>query len=188
MIRRVIRARKYRPLFILDIAVPRDVEPSVSQLDTIYLYNVDDLVAISDENQEARLAEVTAAERLLETSMSDVDTYFHSLEVQPTLTAIRARVENIAQDELEKAVAKRLKHLSDDDRGQVEQALKAAMAKVLHPTMMALKFGAQQRGASGLIAAARLLYGLDSAETDEGLNDNLSGPPLDGTENGGESA
>jgi glutamyl-tRNA reductase len=179
MIRRVIRARKFRPLFILDIAVPRDVDPTVSDMDTIYLYNVDDLVAISDENQEARLAEVTAADRLLQSSLADVETYFHSLAVQPTVTAIRTRTEATARAEIEKSFSKKLKHLSDGDRVLVEQAMTAALAKVLHPTMVALNYGAQQRGASGLVAAARLLYGLES-QTEKQSSDTESEPSVDG--------
>ena len=103
---------------------------------------------------------------MLEGALVDVDTYFHSLEVQPTLTAIRNKVESIAREEMEKVATKRLKHLSDEEKAQMQHALTSTVAKVLHPTMMALKYGAQQRGASGLVAAARLLYGLDPVPGD----------------------
>jgi glutamyl-tRNA reductase len=171
MIRRVIRARKYRPLFIVDIAVPRDVEPEVGDLDTVYLYNVDDLVAISDANQDARRAEVEAAEGLLESAAADIEAWFHSLEVQPTLLALRSHAKSVVEQELEKSFAKRLKHLSEDDRAAMEQAMNAMLAKLLHPAMIALKSGAQQRGAAGLVAAARLLYGLDEPEEALASND-----------------
>lgn len=173
LIRRVIRARKYRPLFIVDIAVPRDVEPSVGDLDTVYLYNVDDLVAISDTNQETRQTEVLAAERLLESALADIQSWYESLSVQPTLVALREHADGVAMGELQRSFAKKLKHLSPADQTLVEQAMKTALAKVLHPTMVALKGSVQGTGSAGLAAAARVLYGLDETPREP----QVDGPP-----------
>ena len=146
LIKRVIRARKYRPLFFVDIAVPRDVDPAVGRMDTVYLYNVDDLESVSRENLRARQREAVAAEALVDRELADLGQWFRLLEVTPTLAAIRERADDVAAYELDRSLAGRLRHLPTEDREAVAVALRAS---------------AQGQAPASLVPAARRLLGLD---------------------------
>jgi len=161
-LRGIVKLRKYRPLFIVDIAVPRDVEPAVADLDQVYLYNIDDLETVSHEHLEKRLGEAEKAELIVQGIVEQIRERGETLTVVPILKALRERVELVARGELEKAFQRRLQHLAAGEREAVEAALQAVLNKLLHPAMTALREHAQA-GAStfDLPTAARLLYGLD---------------------------
>jgi glutamyl-tRNA reductase len=158
--RRVVRARKYRPLFIVDIAVPRNVDPAVGDLDTLYVYNVDDLESASETNRESRRDAADQAEALVKERVGELVAWSRSLAVQPTLAAIRKRADSIARGEIEKTVARDLSHLDDPSRAALSKMAEALVAKILHPTMDALR-NPNGRDNSGLLAAARLLHGVE---------------------------
>lgn len=156
----VMKRRKGRPLFLVDIAVPRDVSPSVAELDQVYLYNIDDLEAVSREHLQRRLGEAEKAEKIVEEAVSKVIERLSTHAVVPVLKAVRDKVEDVTRKEVEKALAKRLAHLPASDKEAVLAATIAAMNKVLHPAMTALR---EHTGARfDLATAARLLYGVDS--------------------------
>ena len=165
MARRVLKQRKYRPLVLVDIAVPRDVESAVGELDTIYLYNVDDLEEISRTNMAGRQREAEAAEQLVVGELAEVDQWFRSLALKPTLVAIRKRADSLAQDELERTLSKRLAHLSEADREALQKMCRSMVAKMLHPTMAALRDSAATDGSS-LVVMARLLHGVEDSAVD----------------------
>jgi len=158
-LRTVMKRRKYRPLFIVDIAVPRDVAPSVAELDQVYLYNIDDLEAVSREHLQHRLGEAEKAERIVDVTVRQVIERASTQAVVPVLKAVRDRADEVARRELDKVFGKRLAHLSAADREAVRTALSASLNKVLHPAMTALREHSQ--GSFDLATAARLLYGLD---------------------------
>ncbi len=169
-VKRVVRARKYRPIFFVDIAVPRDIDPAVGALDTVYLYNVDDLQALGQENRKARELEAQAAEALVASELADIERWLEQLAVQPTIAAIRQRAEELARGELERSLAKRLKHLPEADRAALDKMLQAAVAKILHPTMTALRDAGKAGPASQLVASARVLFGMDVPEGADGAD------------------
>jgi glutamyl-tRNA reductase len=166
LIQRVIKARKYRPLFLMDIAVPRDIDPLVSELDTVFLYNVDDLEGISQTNLESRRREADAAEVMVQEALDKVDAWSKTLKVQPTLAAIRQRADTLAKAELEYTLEKRLSHLGVDDKEAVEKMVGSLVTKILHPTMNALREDANGTGETPLVGAARTLHGLDGEDAE----------------------
>ena len=166
LVRRAIKARKYRPLFFVDIAVPRDVEESVGELDAVYLYNVDDLEGISQSNLAGRQREVSAAEQMVRAELEEIEGWFRSLVVKPTLAAIRTRANAVAQAELQRSWSKHFSHLGDSERVAMEKMVEAMVSKLLHPTMSALRDAASQGAGDSLSAAARALHGVDG-EGDE---------------------
>ena len=168
-LRLVMKRRKYRPLFIVDIAVPRDVAPSVAELEQVYLYNIDDLEAVSKEHLKHRMGEAEKAELIVDETVRQVFDRASAETVVPVLKAVRDRVDEIARRELEKSFAKRLAHLSAADREAVNAALTSALNKLLHPAMTALREHAQRT--VDLATAARLLYGIDPVTAD------APGPP-----------
>ncbi|MEZ4266315.1 MAG: glutamyl-tRNA reductase [Myxococcota bacterium] len=167
IVRRVIPRRKYRPLFIVDIAVPRDVSPDVGDLDTVYLYNVDDLEGVSRDAMVRREKEAHAAEGLVRVELETLERWYEQLAVQPILAAIRNRAETIARAEVERTLQKRLAHLDESDREAIYKMTHALVAKILHPTMTTVRALAGDAAATELLATARLLHGLDEQAAPE---------------------
>jgi glutamyl-tRNA reductase len=157
--RPVMRRRKYRPLFLVDIAVPRDVDPSVAELDQLYLYNIDDLEAVSREHLAQRQTEAAKAERIVEQTLREIAATEKVGEVVPILKAVREQAEEAARGELERAFHKRLVHLTTEEREAVRETVQRVVNKLLHPAMAALR---DDRGALlDLPTAARVLHGLE---------------------------
>ncbi|MCA9602582.1 MAG: glutamyl-tRNA reductase, partial [Myxococcales bacterium] len=121
-IRGVMRIRKGRPLFIIDIAVPRDVDPRVGEIDNVFVYDVDDLRKVADDNLAHRRKEASSAERIVHEEVQTFETWRASLAVTPTIVALRSQFQRVAELELERAMT-RLGHLGPDDRQQVEAAV-----------------------------------------------------------------
>lgn len=164
-LRAVMKRRKFRPLFLVDIAVPRDVDQSVAELDNVYLYNVDDLEAVSAEHLAKRQGEAKKAEVIVEATVRDVLARARVQSVGPVLKAVRERADRVVKHELERHFGKRLNHLSGEDRAAVEAAAISVLNKLLHPTMTTLR---EHAGRSyDLTTAARLLWGVDQT-TDDG--------------------
>lgn len=172
----VMKRRKGRPLFLVDIAVPRDVSPSVAELDQVYLYNIDDLEAVSREHLQRRLGEAEKAEKIVEETVTKVIERLSTHAVVPVLKAVRDKVEDVTRREVEKALGKRLAHLPASDKEAVLAATIAAMNKVLHPAMTALR---EHPGARfDLATAARLLYGVDATTADTAASPSSSNDAL----------
>ncbi len=157
----VVKRRKYRPLFIVDIAVPRDVDPGVSDLDQVYLYNIDDLEAVSREHLAHRQGEAQKAELIVEDAVARIVERASVQAVVPLIKAVRERTESVLQSELERAFSKRLAHLQPTDREAIIAASQAAVNKLLHPVLTTLREQGHER--YDVATAARLLFGLDPA-------------------------
>ncbi|MEC9072161.1 MAG: hypothetical protein VX938_07270, partial [Myxococcota bacterium] len=165
---RVVLARKYRPLFLVDIAIPRDVEPGVGRLDTVYLYNVDDLEEVSQENLAGREQEALHGESLVDEAVEDLATWSATESVKPTIKAIRDRISRVSSEELDRTLGKRLNHLGEEDRRSLEKMVEAMVSKILHPTMTELREGSVNGDIQSLVVAARRLYGLQEEEPSGG--------------------
>ncbi len=127
-------ASRTRPLFLIDIAVPRDVEPNAAEIEQVFLYNIDDLQAIVRENLEKRGGEVGRAELIVEDEVQKFSTWQRSRQAIPTLVALRQRFESIRQSELERLDSK-LAGLPADARGRVDEVTRLIIEKLLlNPT------------------------------------------------------
>jgi glutamyl-tRNA reductase len=123
-----------RPLFLIDIAVPRDVEPNAAEIEQVFLYNIDDLQAIVRENLEKRGAEIGRAEQIVEDEVQKFATWQRSRQAIPTVVALRQRFETIRQTELERLDAK-LAGLPPEARGRVDEITRLIIEKLLlNPT------------------------------------------------------
>ncbi len=120
LMRDVMRTRRHRPIFLIDIAVPRDVDPRVGDLDGVFLYDVDDLTKVAEDNLAARRKEADAAERIVAIEVEEFATWRRTLDLAPTIVAIRERVASIVHAELSRTTP-RLRDLSDDDRRALER-------------------------------------------------------------------
>ncbi len=154
------------PLFLIDIAVPRDIDPDVNDLGGVFLYDIDDLSGVVESNLEERMAEARRAEGIIDEEIDSFFGWVESMEVVPTVAAIRAKAEVIREMELEKAF-KRL-DLSERDRKTVEALTCAIVNKMLHGPTARLKKAATGRDGYEYMEVARALYGLEDSEDRSG--------------------
>ena len=161
MVRRAMRARKGRTLLFVDIAVPRNVEPTIHSIDNVYVFNVDDLEHEVARGMTARHGEVEAAERIVAEEVEAFLAWRRGLEVQPTVVAMRAKARAVLTSELERSLGGRLKHLGEADRAALSQMLESALGKLLHtPTARLRAKAAEGEDAGELAAALRFLFDL----------------------------
>lgn len=161
-----MKARRGRSLFVIDITVPRNVDPRVGDLDSVYLYDVDDLEQIVAEGSKGRTDARSAAEAIV---AEEVDAFAREQrEAQgagPTIAAIRQRFKAAAHAEIERSFSQRLKHLTDEDRKAVEAMMDAFTNKVLHGPTMAIR-AAGSGGDEALIEAARRMFELGGPDAE----------------------
>jgi glutamyl-tRNA reductase len=129
-----MRSRRHRPLFLIDIAVPRDVDPMASAIEQVFLYNIDDLQAVVAENLSKRTAEIEQAEAIVSEDVHRFLGWMHSRGAIPTVVALRQRFEAVRRAELERLEPK-LSRLPPDARGRVEEITRLIIEKLLiNPT------------------------------------------------------
>ncbi|MFT3927297.1 MAG: glutamyl-tRNA reductase [Myxococcales bacterium] len=158
----VIRARRHRPLFLIDIAVPRDVDPRVENLDNVFLFDIDDLEQVASQNIAARKREAEQAERIVETEVQAFEEWQRALDLTPTLVALRERVRTVIHGELERTLP-RLKGLGDAERKSLEIMCDAMVNKLLHRPITELKRTSSEPDGSQLVESVRRLFELEEA-------------------------
>jgi glutamyl-tRNA reductase len=153
-------ARRDRPLCILDIALPRDVEPDVGRLSNVFLYNLDDLQAVVSANLERRRDELPSAEALIGGEMLRYWDWLAGLSAVPVLTEMRAQMESVRERELRDTL-RRLQHLSPEERAAVEELSRSLMNKFLHGPSVRLRTAAANGRGLAVVDAVRYLFGLE---------------------------
>ncbi len=164
MVRRAIRARRGKPLFLVDIAVPRDVDPRVGRLSQVYLYNVDDLQAIVQENLQSRAAHAEQASVLVDQEVDAFLRWTRSRAVAPVLKKLEDHAVDIRDREVGRALA-RLGELSPEQRKVIESLGHAIVRKMLHHPLSAVR-EAGEEGSSELAGAVARLFPLEGADDD----------------------
>jgi glutamyl-tRNA reductase len=157
----VQRQRRGRTIFLIDIAVPRDVEPEVSKIDNVYVANIDDLQEEAARALEGRQGEAQQAEAIVDQEVSRFLQSFSAGQLGPTVTALRTHVLGLAHGEVEKLLAG-LGHLNEKDRNAIVAFADGLAKKVLHLPQMALKKDAGE--AISLVDAVKKLFDLRTAE------------------------
>ena len=155
----VLRKRRSRPLFFIDIAVPRDIDPQINRLSNTYVYDIDDLKGVIDENIEDRQREAIKGERIVEEAVVNFRRWYDSLDVVPTIKALRKKLEGIAAVEVKKTL--QADGMSDDGRQAVERMAQALINKILHDPTDVLKRNGCQAGRSAYLDITRKLFKLD---------------------------
>ena len=161
--KRAMKARKHRPIFLVDIAVPRNVDPKVHTLDNVYVYDVDDLTSVADENLATRRREAEQAEQLVSLEAEKFLRELAGLTVKPTIVALRRKAEAIKRAELDRA----RRHFGDLDPellASIERFGDGILNKLLHDVLVNLKRSAAEPGPIDLAAAVRQLHQLDDLD------------------------
>ena len=158
-VERALRRRRHRPIFFIDIAVPRDLDPEIDRVRNAYLYDIDDLQHVVEQNRGEREKEAHHAERIVEEELRSVNDWLRSLEVVPTIATLRESVEKIRRAELERLSGK-LGDLSDEQRAQVDMLTASIVNKILHLPTVKMKEVAGSQECYLYVAAVRTLFDL----------------------------
>jgi len=156
---KVMKDRKQKPIFFIDIADPRDVEPKVGDIENVYLYNIDDLQKVANENVKDREKEAQKAEAIVQDEVVKFVNWYRSLDVTPTIVALRKKFEEIRRKELEKTLSLH-PNLSDKERKSLEALTSAIINKILHTPITLLKQTNEEAMADLYLDALHALFGL----------------------------
>lgn len=160
MVKQVVKSRKGRSIFFIDIAVPRDIDPAINRLSNAYVYDIDDLKEVIDGNIESRNIEAVKAERIVEEGVVAFARWLEGLQTVPTIKAMRSKVGSIAECEVEKTLAT-LTGLSDEERAAIRRMGQAIVTKVVHDPIRFIKDGCHNRDESRALSYARSIFNLD---------------------------
>ncbi len=172
--------RKNRPMFFIDIAVPRDVDPEMGQVDGIFTYNIDDLQQIVESNVSDRGREAQRAEALIEEEVARFRRRMQTLDAVPTILALQQRMEQIRQDEIERLRAK-LGPLTAEQQSAIENLTRSIVNKILHPPISALKSASGSEDLTATAEMLRALFGLELASHTNGFAPAQQGSSLSPT-------
>jgi len=156
-----LHRRRNRPMFIIDIAVPRDVDPEINRLDGIFLYDIDDLQSVAVSNLSDRAREAQRAEEILEHELARYQRRVESLDVVPALVDLQTAAEDIRQAELRRAQS-RLQSLTPAQQNAVEALTRGLVNKFLHQPLQALKAAARE-GDLATVETIRTAFGLNGS-------------------------
>ncbi len=161
---KVMKERKQRQVFIIDISVPRNIDPAINDLENVYLYNVDDLQGVVATNMFERQKEAEKAERIIAEELETFLKWQASLDSVPTIIALREKAEEIRKEELDKLFNK-IQDMGEKEKEAIEYMATAIMNKLIHPPTAALKGDVENK--EMLVAAIRRLYGINGEKNDE---------------------
>ena len=160
MVEKAIHERKNKPIFFIDIAVPRDIEPDVNDLENIYLYDIDDLQVVVSANMKEREKEAENAMNFISQEVTKFNNWVGTLDAVPTIVEIRKKAENIRMQEIEKTL-KKISYLSEDDKKLLRQMSSSMVNKILHKPTIKLKQKTQSEDGHVYLKAIRHLFHLD---------------------------
>lgn len=158
-VERVLHARRQRPMFFVDIAVPRDIDPAVNDLDNAFVYDIDDLEQVVDANKKQREREAVWAEQIVREEVQKMMKRLASREVAPTIVAIEDRLNRIRELELDRHRA-RLSNLTPEQREALDALTKGIVNKILHGPITELKSGVGEPGHGTLVELVRKMFGV----------------------------
>ena len=169
----VIKKRKNRPMFLIDIAVPRDIEPKVNDIANIYLYDVDDLQEVVSANLKGRQKEAKKAEAIIDQEIGQFHRWLGNLDVVPTIVALRQKFEQVRKSEVEKTLS-RFNDLGAKEQKAIEAMTSAIINKLLHQPISILKQTEDEAAGDAYVDSVRALFDLAPPDPDESSGKNNS--------------
>jgi len=155
-----MHSRRNRPIFFIDIAVPRDIDPKINRLPNTYVYDIDDLKSVIEENIEDRKKEAVIGERIVDEVVVHFQQWYDSLDVVPTIVALRKKIDEIVKGECSKLL-QTLAHPSAEDRQAVSRMTNALVKKILHDPALFLKSDSASENKSLSIDITRKIFNID---------------------------
>ena len=160
MVKNSLRKRRNHPLFFIDIAVPRDVDPRVNKLENVYLYDIDDLKEVVNENTAQRKEEAIKAERIVQEEVIRFEKWLKTLDVVPTITALKDKIESIRKSEIEKSLPA-LGDLTPSQIRAIDSLTESLIGKIMNDPIVVLKGKADGRSRDIYLDVTRKLFSLD---------------------------
>ena len=154
-IRGVLKARKHKPMFFIDIAVPRDIDPDINSLDNVYLYDIDDLQEVVEENLAQRREEAARAREIIRLQVARFGEWLKALDLKPTIVDLLQSGEDIARRELRKTLRRLGPDVSDETRRALETLSLSISHKLLHEPISFLKRRAREEKGDRFIDLTR---------------------------------
>jgi glutamyl-tRNA reductase len=161
-VQKTMKERKRRPIFFIDIAVPRDVDPEVEKVENVYLYDIDDLEQVVEENRKRRKKESLKAEAIVDEEVERFLQWLKSQEVIPVIVSLRNRCEEIRRKELEKAMSQM--HLNGKETEALEALTTAIVNKILHTPLSYVKDAASQGEGEKVAKLVKELFALEEKD------------------------
>ena len=158
-----MQARSGRPLVVIDIAVPRDVEPEVRQIDNLFLYDIDDLIHLSSLNRKQRETEIRRSMEIVKAEMKRFASWWRTTEVTPIISSLVKKADAIRQAQLDMTL-KKLRQLTPEEQESLEAMTKAIVQKILHDPIQCLKDNAHTR--EDYVSVINELFQLDGEDTE----------------------
>jgi len=162
-VQKIIQERRHRPIFLIDIADPRDIDAACNEVDNVYLYNIDDLQSVAAANQKERQREAERAVPIVEREVELFLAWLRGLDVVPTIVSLRNRMEEIRETELRKAMS-RLGDLTPEQRETIASLTTAMVNKILHQPMSELRRRAVHQDGHLYSTVLRRLFGLEEKD------------------------
>jgi glutamyl-tRNA reductase len=159
LVKRAMKKRRNRPLFVIDIGVPRNADPAIDAIENIYRYDLDDLGAVASKNAEERAREAERGMAIVVEEQQRFDGWFAALRAVPTIRHLRDRAEGIRTRELEKALGRL--ELGEKEQAAVDHLTKSIVNKILHAPVSRLKREAEREEGMAYLETARVLFELD---------------------------
>ncbi len=170
VLEKAMKKRNYESMVLMDIAVPRDIDPETKKIDYVFYHDIDSLNIIIEQNLSRRKAEIPKVEKIVEEELANLFEWYNSLQAGPTIKSIRDLFEEIRAEEVEKNINR----FSSDDREKLEIVTKRIINKILHhPTTLLRKKGDNTSGtdeSASKIGIIRELFGIDKKDGDEKLS------------------
>ncbi len=164
-VKSAFKKRRNRPLFFVDIAVPRDVQPEVNKLANVYVYDIDDLKGVIELNKAQRQQEAVKAERIVQEEVFKFERWFKTLEVVPTIVSLKDKVEDIIQAELKKSHLS-FSELSQDQIETIQTLMRSIAEKIINDPILYLKRKADRPTLNSYLDVTRNLFNLDQDSED----------------------
>jgi glutamyl-tRNA reductase len=166
--------RRQRPMILIDLAVPRALDPALRELDSVYLYDIDDLEGVVADNRGARAREAERAERIVDAEVDAFWRWFTTLDVVPTIVELREKLEDIRRREIDRWTGA-LGALDDRQRATIDRLTSAIVNKILHAPVTTLRRHRTDPGHGFYIEAVRRLFQLGQPPEDDGTDDDDDG-------------
>ncbi|MBF0204303.1 MAG: hypothetical protein HQK67_08300 [Desulfamplus sp.] len=162
-VKKSMSLRKNKPLFFIDIAVPRDIDPEINKIDNAYLYDIDDTESFVHEPVE-RKKEAVKGERLVEEAVIKFNRWLQSLDAVPTIVAIREKIEKITESETEKTLNSL--NLGQEEQEAIQRMVRAITNKIMHDPIRFLKNTGNHREDTFYLNAAREIFNINNMNGD----------------------
>lgn len=158
---KIMRQRRERSVFMIDIAVPRDIEPSAAELDNVYLYDIDDLQSIVQESADERSKEIEKAREIVAEETRKFSVWMKTLEAVPLIKLLRERLDELKESEWQRSCGK-LSHLSEKDKETVRMMMQSLVNKITHSPLVKIKEYASNSNGYEKLDVARELFGIEA--------------------------